>query len=230
MNMNHTHAGDRDLNFKAVLFDMDGVLIDSEPLYNEADTQLFASLGLPFGQREIAAITGVSHRVFGKQMLDWYPNLPYGEEELRRMYVDGLLTALKGGNVQLEPGVENWMKRLADNGVKMAISSSSVADMVYYVVERFGLHRYLSAVVTGSDVLLGKPHPDIFLKSAEALEIEPRDCLVIEDSTNGINAALAAGMTCAAYTATNRHDLDQSKAHQRFAAFDDTAWTALFGS
>ena len=217
------------MKYKAVLFDMDGVLIDSEPLYNDADARLFASLGLPFGAKEIAAVTGVSHRVFGKLMREWYPELPQSEDELSRVYVDGLLAALRGGGVQLEPGVENWLRRLRDAGIKTAVASSSTFEMVNYVVERFGLDRYVSAVVTGSDVILGKPYPDIFLKTAEALSVAPDECLVIEDSPNGITAALAAGMTCAAYTATNRHGLDHSKAHTRFDAFDGAAWEKLLG-
>jgi len=222
---------------QAILWDMDGVIVDSEPLYNEADAKLFASLGLPFGQKEIAAVTGVSHRVFGKLMKDWYPHLPYNEDELSEVYVKHLVDALHNGNVQLSPGVLTWLERAKSAGIKQIIASSSTAEMVGYVIERFDLLRYLDksadsqysihGAITGSDVLLGKPHPDIFLKAAERLNVKPSDCLVIEDSTNGIKAAHAANMRVAAYTATNRHGLDQSAAHALFDVFDDETYTAI---
>ncbi len=215
------------MTFQAVIFDMDGVLIDSERLYNVSDAELFAELGLPFGTREIEAITGASYREFGRQVKSWHPDIALSEEELCTRYADSLLNALKRGEVQLEPGVEDWMRRLKQAGVQMTIASSSIAPMVHYIIERFALDNYLTGAVTGSDVLRGKPSPDIFLKAAELLGVEPQRCLVIEDSENGIKAALAAGMHCYAYTATNRHGLDQSQAHQRFDAFDEAAWQAL---
>ncbi|MCL2545605.1 MAG: HAD family phosphatase [Oscillospiraceae bacterium] len=212
------------MHFKVILWDMDGVLIDSEPLYNDADAALFADLGLPFGQKEIAALTGVSYHIFGRLMREWYPHLPHTQDELSSIYVKSLMDALRHGDVQLQPGVKAWMQRAQTQGIKMAIASSSTREMVNFVIERLGLAPYLSAVVTGDDVTQGKPFPDIFLKAAEQLDAVPSECLVIEDSTNGIKAALSAGMTCVAYTATNRHRLDQSQAHGSLAAFDDIAW------
>ena len=211
---------------RAVVFDMDGVLIDSEPLYNKADAVLFASLGLPFGAEEIAAVTGVSHKVFGKWAKDRYRHLTQSEDELSRLYAENLLSALKTNDVAIEPGVLQWLARFQKQGVKLAIASSSTSEMVGHIVERFGFGQYMEAVITGSDVDLGKPYPDIFLKAAQRLGVPPCDCLAVEDSTNGIKAALSAGMTCLAYTATNRHGLDQSKAHLFCNRFDDANWDA----
>ncbi len=212
---------------KAVIFDMDGVLVDSELGYNHADAAMFSQLGLPFGPREIAGITGTAGVLVARIIKGWYPDLPETEEELVRMYMDGLFHSLSTEVHSLIDGVENWLKRLKAMDVKLAIASSSDDRMVHLVADRFSLRDYMEVIVTGDDVALTKPEPDLFLLAAEKLGVRPADCLVFEDSKNGIAAARAAHMTCAAYTGTNRHGMDLSAADWQFPAFDDASWPTV---
>ena len=204
---------------RAVIFDMDGVLIDSEIGYNQADAAWFAELGLPFGKREIDGITGSSGPVIARRMREWFPHLPYTEEQLSDMYLDGIFRSLQKDVHALIEGVEEWLRRMQRLELSLVIGSSSPRCMVSHVVEKFALDRYFSQCITGEDTERGKPWPDIFLLAADHLGIPPEDCLVIEDSRNGIEAARAAGMKVFAFTGTNRHNLDLSGADASFAAF-----------
>ncbi len=214
---------------KAVIFDMDGVLIDSEPGYIEEDKKMFAALGIPFGAREIFAITGSSGRVVARRIKEWHPALCETEDELIELYLAGLMRGLRASVKGLIPGVPDWLARLKAAGARLAIASSSPRGMVAYVAETFGLNAFMEQIVTGDDVTLGKPWPDIFLLTAEKLGVLPRDCLVLEDSENGLRAAKAAGMSAFAFTGTNRHGLNLTPlADGAFDAFDEVNWKLVF--
>jgi len=216
------------MRFKAVIFDMDGVLIDSESGYNVSEKALFCSLGLPFGKRELDAITGSSGKEIGKQIKAWKPELPHTSDQLAKMYTDALLESLRENVKSLIPGAAEWIQKLSAQGVYLSVGSSSTDDMVYHVVRTFGLDPLMDAVVTCDCVQRAKPWPDIFLECARRMGVAPRDCLVIEDSTNGVRAARAAGMACAAFTGTNRHGLDLNEAELCFDAYDDEAFKRIF--
>ena len=215
--------------YTAVLFDMDGVLIDSEPGYNRADAVWFEELGIPFGKREIAAITGANDIVIGRMMKQWHPHLPYTAEELAAQYADNLFVSLSRDVTALIDGADAWLPALRKHGVRLGLGSSSTRRMVSYIAEKFYLDRRMECIVTGDDVPLGKPHPDIYLRCAELLRVAPAECLVIEDSINGILAAHAAGMKVAAFTGTNRHNLNLGEADFSFGAFDADAFQTLLG-
>ena len=217
-----------DMKYKAVLWDMDGVLVDSEKGYNKADAEMYKSLGLTLTIEDIAMITGSSGTVIGPKIKAKYPHLPQSGKELCDLYNQTIFSSLKSDVHGLIDGVEGWIDRLYSMGVKMAIGSSSTSEMVYYIAERFNLSEKLGAIVTGDDVALGKPHPDIYLTCAKKLGIPPADCLAIEDSTNGLLSAIAAGMDCAAFLGTNIHGLDTSMATHRFESFDEASFAAVF--
>jgi len=216
------------MRYKAVIFDMDGVLIDSEPGYNTSEKALFNSLGLPFGKRELDAITGSSGKEIGKQIKLWKPELPYTVDQLAKLYTDALLNSLRQNVKSLIPGAAEWISRLSAQGIYLSVGSSSTDDMVYHVVRTFGLDPLMDAVVTCDCVARGKPWPDIFIECARRMGVTPADCLVIEDSTNGVRAAHAAGMACAAFTGTDRHGLNLSEAELRFNAYDDLNFSRIF--
>lgn len=203
---------------QAVIFDMDGVLIDSEPHYNAADERLLNSLGIKFGEREAAAITGSSYRGIPAILRSWNPDITHGDDEIIRMYIDSLTNALVENVNELIPGAAEWIEYFRSKGLKTAIGSSSESNMVYHVINKFNLKP--DAVVTGSDVEKGKPAPDIFLECAKRLGVPPENCLVIEDSQNGVNAAANAGMVCAAFLGTRCHNFDLSAADISIDAYD----------
>ena len=209
---------------RALIFDMDGVLIDSEPGYNRAERKLFEKLGLTYDSDAIAAVTGANNFVVADIIAERYPEFAPRRSEVAGMYEDSLYGALIEDVDGLIPGVEDWMLRARAAGLKIAIGSSSSDRMVFHVIESFGLAKLLDAVVTGDMTPRGKPHPDIFLSACARLNLPPRSCMIIEDSVNGLAAGRAAGTVCAAYTGTNRHGLDLSGCDISFAEFTPNTW------
>ncbi|MCL1805792.1 MAG: HAD family phosphatase [Clostridiales bacterium] len=212
---------------KAILFDMDGVLIDSEPGYHRADAKLFAGLGVPFGAREIAAMTGANNIVIANLITTWHPHLAPRRDEIAAAYEAGLYDALRDEVAGLIPGAMTWVLRAKEAGIKLAIGSSSSNRMVYHVADTFGLTPLMDTIVTGEMVKRGKPNPDIYLRVCEELGLPPGDCVVIEDSPNGLKAGRAAGALCAAFHGTNRSGLDLSSCDMSFDAYTDEAWARL---
>ena len=206
----------------AILWDMDGVLIDSEPGYNEAIGELIRSLGYKFGEREIEKTTGVSFRNIA-EMLDIHEP----PETLSQRYADALMHSVRSDVHGLIDGVSDFLDYFKSKGIKMAIGSSSPRELVDFVVKRFDLSHWLDLTVTGSDTENGKPAPDIYLLCAERLGIPVSECLVIEDSRNGILSAKNAGMRVMAYTGTNRHDLDLSEADFIFSSYSRDSLAAV---
>lgn len=205
---------------KAVIFDMDGVLVDSEPLYYRADQKMFADLGVPFTKEDVHGLVGVNSRAGAAGILKRHPELCYSLEEMDAIYRASLLNALKTSEeLCLIPGVFNWVKQLRADGYRVAVASSSTAPMVAYIMERFGLDQMMDAVINGEMVRVAKPDPEIFLLAAQKIDVRPEHCTVIEDSTFGIRAAKAAGMRCLAYTGANVHNLNNSEADDRFDVY-----------
>lgn len=199
--------------FDAVLLDMDGTLVDSEKLYDKADEQMFEKLGITITAEERLALVGINLKAGTKLLLDFHPEINIAYEELADMYEESLLGALRNApELKLISGVEDWLVALKERGVKMAVASSSTKKMVDYVVDRLNLRNYVQFVINGEMIQNSKPNPEIFLKAAEALGVAPERCAVLEDSGAGIEAAKTAGMFCVAYSGTNVHGLDQSRA------------------
>jgi beta-phosphoglucomutase-like phosphatase (HAD superfamily) len=214
--------------FKAVLWDMDGVLIDSEPGYNRADAAWFADLGLPFGREEILAITGANAQYIARWLKARHPHLTLTEEELVRGYTDNLYASLTRDVTGLIDGVSDWLDWLEERGVLCAIGSSATRRVADYVADTFGLRARMGCIVTGDDVENAKPAPDIYLRCAERLGVAPGDCLVVEDSVNGVWAGLSAGMSVLAYTGTNRHGVNLSEAMFHVERYDRASFDRVF--
>jgi len=212
---------------KAIVFDMDGVLIDSEPAYHRADEKLFAELGIPFGAREIAAMTGANNLVIAGLIVDWHPHLAPRRDELAVLYENAIFQGLCAEVTELFPGAMQWVVRAKEMGLKVGIGSSSSNRMVFHVADTFGLKPLMDTIVTGEMIKLGKPNPDIYLRACKDLGLPPEVCVAVEDSPNGLKAGRAAGMLCAAFHGTNRHGLDLSECDMAFDAYTDEAWERL---
>ncbi len=199
--------------FDAVLLDMDGTLVDSEKLYDRADEQMFENLGITVTHEERVSLVGINLKMGTSLLLKLHPEINMTFDELFEVYENSLLGALQNAeDLALIPGVEEWLKTLKASGVKMAVASSSTKKMVDHVVERLGLRDYVEYVINGEMIRNSKPDPEIFLLAAKELGIKPENCAVLEDSGAGIEAAKAAGMYCVAYSGTNVHGVDQSRA------------------
>jgi len=198
----------------AVIFDMDGVLIDSEPVYKGIEQDLYKELGIVVPQDLILKSMGMVVVEWWKKIiqifdLDEDPE-KWGKIESQR-YLDYLMDDQQQ-KIPMEDARE-LMAGLKKKDIKLAVASSSGVAAINQVCELFGYDDYIDEKISGTQVKHGKPAPDIFLKAAELLEVEPKHCLVIEDSFNGIQAALAAGMNCIAYLSASEGTVDTSKAH-----------------
>lgn len=207
---------------RAVIFDMDGVLIDSEKYYNESDEHMLGSLGIEITEQIITRLTGSSFMTFPAFVREQNPKIALTDDELIKHYSESLFNASKKVTSLID-GVSEWIERFRGMGLKLALGSASQSMIVYDIINRFGLN--MDAVVTSNDVSAGKPSPDIFLECAKRLDVAPADCVVIEDSENGVKAAINAKMTCVAFLGTQYHNFDLSPAHLKIMAYDEQNWT-----
>ena len=207
---------------RAVLWDMDGVLIDSESGYFYSVGDMVRSLGYPYGEKEFAKVTGSSYKNIAETLA-----LPEPPEKIRTLYIEALMRSVRENVDSLIDGVSDFLNRFQVMGIKMAIGSSSPQQLVEFAIEKFDLKKWLSVIVTGNDAENGKPSPEIYLKCATQLGVEPEECLVFEDSVNGVLSGKNAGMLVCAYMGTNHHDLDLSNADIAINEFTDATFDEI---
>lgn len=197
---------------KGVIFDMDGVLIDSEPLHQQTFIRYLADLGVNLTPAEHDAFIGTTNRrIFGalKESHGLAGELPELVAEYERRY---LVTLQQAGVDSPIPGVRELLTQLRQNGQLLAVASSSPRAHIDKVLEQLQLTELFCATVSGNEVRESKPAPDIFLKAAELIGLQPNECLVIEDSFNGVCAAKAAGMACVGFQNPNSGNQDLAQA------------------
>ena len=197
---------------KTVIFDMDGVIVDTEPVHRYAYFHHFDELNIPVTDEMFATFTGNSTRNVFQKLKDIF-NLDHEVENLiqrkRNIFNDAFDTK---EDLHLLDGVENLIKDLYNNGIQLIVASSASKVTIDRVFKRFHLHQYFSDIVSGEDFPKSKPHPAIF-EHAASLSMAPKnDCIVIEDSANGIQAAVSAGIFCVGYNSEHSKLQDLSKA------------------
>lgn len=197
-----------------VIFDMDGVIIDSEP-HNKNHMILFlADHGVPKSEIDFEDISprGSSVRFTTNKLIDIF-KLDYEEQELidriRQSYIAYLQ---KLDDLDEIPGARKLINHLHAKGCKLALASSANPARIELFLTKLRLKRYFQTIVSGDEVKHSKPAPDIFLKAAQQLGSKPEKCVVIEDANFGITAAKAAGMKCIAYNGSDHNQEDLSDA------------------
>ncbi len=173
----------------AVLWDMDGLLVDTEPLWTVAEEELARQLGGEWSQQLKAAIVGTRLDVAVPTILEHYGR-PMDEVPWASQWLLDRMAVLFAGELAVLPGVAELLASLAAAKVPVALVSSSYRVLVDAVLRR-GFSFDLT--VAGDEVLHGKPHPEPYLTAAERLGVDPRDCVVLEDSAAGVLAGEAAG-------------------------------------
>jgi HAD superfamily hydrolase (TIGR01509 family) len=184
-----------------IIFDMDGVLVDSEPFIIKASMLMFAELGLKISHDDFHPFTGMGENRFIGGAAEKY-NFPVDIQQAKKRTYDIYLEIIKGKLKPL-PGAREFVNNCRSLDKKTAIASSADWRKVEGNLAEIKLPAKLfDAVVTGENVEHKKPAPDIFLLAAEKLGLDPKNCLVIEDALSGIRAAKAAGCKCLAITSS----------------------------
>ncbi len=196
---------------KAVIFDMDGVIVDSEGYWRITEKQLLSRISRKWSNEDKERTTAVSLDYLYSYVKDNL-KIHVTKDEFDRKF-DELALVIYKEKVTLIPGVLELIRKLSTRGMPIAIVSSSPKRWVDMVIERFSLGRFFKLIVTPDDLNgKGKPAPDIYLLAAKRLGIQPRDCMAIEDSRNGVESAKAAGMFCIGYNGLPDNNQDLSKA------------------
>ncbi|HEX3796466.1 MAG TPA: hexitol phosphatase HxpB [Acidimicrobiales bacterium] len=188
---------ERAAGFAASIFDMDGLLIDSEILWHEAEIEIFGDLGVPLVTDSCRSTKGM---FVGEVTEYWYGH--YGwtgptPAEVAVTIVDRVIELLLAKG-ELKPGAEHAIALCAGRGWPLAVASSSQYRLIELALEHFDLRRHFSLIHSAEDEAYGKPHPAVFITAAQKLGVTPRSCLVWEDAPAGVLAAKAATMACIA--------------------------------
>jgi HAD superfamily hydrolase (TIGR01509 family) len=178
--------------FAAVLFDMDGVLVDSEHRWNDIRRAFAAAHGRPWSDDDQRSVMGGNTRQWSRLMRDRLDLGQLSADQIRDEVVDGVVAAFRAGTVEVIAGAAETVRRLAAI-VPVAIASSAHPAVIEAAIDALGLHGVFGAIASSDEVAHGKPEPDVYLLAASRLGVDPARCLVVEDSTNGVLAGKAAG-------------------------------------
>lgn len=212
---------------KAILFDMDGVIIDSEPIHRKAFYQAFKTLKIDVDSSVYESFTGQSTINVCQKLCEMYqPKIsPEDFVELKRTFFYDIFD--NDPTVHLIDGVFELIKNYSKNGLKLVIASSASMKNINSVFNRFGLNDYFIGKISGADLKESKPNPEIFEKAAKMTGFSKEECLVIEDSTNGIQAAYNANIFCVAFKSPHSKNQNYSKANLVINNFKDIYFDKL---
>lgn len=212
---------------QTVIFDMDGVIVDTEPVHHYAYFQHFDELNIKVSEELFTTYMGNSTRNTFQKLKQSF-DLDHDVEELilrkRTLFNDAFD---KKEDLFLLDGVENLIKDLYNNGMQLIVASSASKVTIDRVFTRFGLHTYFSHIASGEDFPKSKPHPAIFEHAVFLSQTPKANCIVIEDSTNGILASNAAGIYCIGYDSVNSKFQDLSKADLVIERFEELSYEII---
>ena len=179
--------------FKGVIFDMDGLMFDTENLSSECWVRVGRENNFEITRKLIDSTRGLDRRktkiLLEEKFGDTFDFQVFSDRS--RQYMDDVI---KKQGMPIKAGLLELLEYIRENGLKCAVASSTERERVEYYLETAGIRKYFNTIVCGDEVKRGKPNPDIFRKAAEKLELKPESCLVLEDSKYGIEAAFRAGI------------------------------------
>ncbi|MCB0325798.1 MAG: hexitol phosphatase HxpB, partial [Bdellovibrionales bacterium] len=217
---------------RAVIFDMDGLLIDSEPFWRRAEMAVFGDLGVTLTDQDCAMTMGL--RV-DEVVRYWYEQRPWqapvSHEAIAEQIVEAVISLVRKEGKPM-PGVFELISFFRERSLPMAIASSSYDRLIQVVVEALGLERDIVLTYSAEHEPYGKPHPGVYLTACSKLAIEPAAALAFEDSPNGVRAARAAGMRCVfvpdqALPPLSREGLDETLRIASLLEFSSATWESI---
>lgn len=211
---------------KAFIFDMDGVIIDSEPLHFESDKKVLKDYNIEITHNELIDYVGVTNSQMWSELIEKYSLTAKLEELLEKQ--DIYKKHLFGeGELEAIAGIKELIDDLRKNGISIGLASSSSRDFIELILKNLKLYEAFDIIVSGEEVSNSKPSPDIFLKAAELLNVHPSQCMVLEDSGHGVKAAKSAGMKCIAYRNPNSGSQDLSLSDIVIDSIEKINWLNL---
>ncbi len=212
---------------KAIIFDMDGVLVDSEPLHLEAMQKLMGGFGIAYTEKDNSDFLGRKDLVIAEILIAKH-NFSMSPQE----FVDAkeeILRALVNEKAIARPGVNEILESAKKANLSLALASSATRGTIELVLERLSIAHFFERLCSGDDVRNGKPAPDIFLLAAELLGVEAKECMVIEDTINGLKAAKAAGMYAVSIPCDATRHQDHSIADLNLRSLLELSVEEIFG-
>ena len=192
----------------AVIFDIDGLLINSEPLWNKAATEIFRQYGITLTEQQYAITTGLRSKEFVAYWLHQF-NVPASQNEIAEKKIIQLALSLIDSEATLMPGVEHIFEFFLKKEFKIGLATSSPIELIEWVKDKLGIRSYIHASCSAQHLTYAKPHPQVYLDCAASLHVAPISCICFEDSVYGMIAAKAARMTCVVVPASAHMKLEQ---------------------
>ena len=196
------------MQLNTVIFDMDGLLIDSEPLWGEAAHEIFGRYNFQLTKAQYATTTGMRTKEFVEWWFNHYKIDARHNEEAENAILQNVVEKVAAKGKAL-PGVEHIFNFFIQRNFKIGLATSSGKPLIDVVVDKLGIRNFLQSIESASDLPYGKPHPQVYLNCAVALNSHPTQCICFEDSFNGLIAAKAARMKCVVVPAP--HDSKNEK-------------------
>jgi sugar-phosphatase len=179
-----------------IIFDMDGVLIDSEPSWQHAEIQVLGALGVPLNSQQVQATTGWR---IDRVVEYWRKQYPFGgdTQQIADTITQAVATQVRAEGRPL-PGARELLAACHEEGLPIGLATSSSPVLIDAVLDRLEIRSFFGAIASASEVPLGKPDPAVYLLCAQRLGLRAQQCIAIEDSRSGIGSAIRAGMRCLA--------------------------------
>jgi len=191
---------------KAVIFDMDGVIIDSEKLWKQAENEIFTSLGVKVTEEFSKLTKSMTTYEVTKFWYDKYPWQDMELNEAEQMVISRVIKLIKTEECYIS-GVKELIEKLKANGYKIGLATNSPYVIIPAVLEKLNIAHLFDTISSAEFEERGKPDPAIYYRTAKKLNIRPQNCIVIEDSNSGMLAAKAAGMTVVGFTNGTNEDI-----------------------